>query len=66
MGKRVTPCLTPSRTDSPANECCAVCLGQFEEGDEVRMLLPCTHEFHKGCIDEWLLVAPANDVYTLP
>ena len=43
-----------------------MCLGQFEEGDEVRMLLPCTHEFHKGCIDEWLLVAPANDVYTLP
>ena len=32
---------------------CAICLGDFEEGDEVR-LLPCMHEFCKECIDGWI------------
>ena len=34
-------------------ETCAICLGDFEEGEEVR-LLPCLHEFCKGCIDLWI------------
>ena len=33
---------------------CYICLSQFEEGDQVR-ILPCDHEFHRGCIDKWLL-----------
>ena len=32
---------------------CAICLCDFEEGDEVR-LLPCYHEFCKECIDVWI------------
>ena len=32
---------------------CAICLGDFEDGEEVR-LLPCMHEFCKGCIDPWI------------
>mmetsp|Transcript_7215 Transcript_7215/g.18836 ORF Transcript_7215/g.18836 Transcript_7215/m.18836 type:complete len:437 (+) Transcript_7215:55-1365(+) len=32
---------------------CAICLGDFEEGEEVR-LLPCMHEFCKPCIDQWI------------
>lgn len=32
---------------------CSICLGNFEAGDEVRLLL-CQHEFHKQCIDQWL------------
>ncbi|XP_010269145.2 PREDICTED: probable E3 ubiquitin-protein ligase XERICO [Nelumbo nucifera] len=32
---------------------CAVCLTQFEEGEEVREL-ECKHEFHKECLDKWL------------
>jgi len=32
---------------------CSVCLENYEEGDEQR-ILPCFHKFHKGCIDRWL------------
>eukprot|EP00276_Gloeochaete_wittrockiana_P002556 CAMPEP_0184671214 /NCGR_PEP_ID=MMETSP0308-20130426/85366_1 /TAXON_ID=38269 /ORGANISM="Gloeochaete witrockiana, Strain SAG 46.84" /LENGTH=344 /DNA_ID=CAMNT_0027118297 /DNA_START=145 /DNA_END=1179 /DNA_ORIENTATION=- len=36
------------------NYTCAVCLGDFEQGEEVRVL-PCLHSFHCKCIDPWLL-----------
>ncbi|XP_057442976.1 E3 ubiquitin-protein ligase SIS3-like [Lotus japonicus] len=32
---------------------CLVCLEEFHEGNEVRGL-PCAHNFHVECIDEWL------------
>jgi hypothetical protein len=39
--------------DSMCNVC-GVCLADFEDGDELRVL-PCSHRFHKECIDHWLL-----------
>lgn len=33
---------------------CAICLGEFAEGDEMRMLPQCGHGFHVVCIDRWL------------
>jgi len=33
---------------------CSVCLGDFDFGQELR-LLPCNHYFHKECVDPWLL-----------
>ncbi|KAF5198904.1 Ring-h2 finger protein atl52 [Thalictrum thalictroides] len=33
---------------------CAVCLCEFEVGQEVRTLPECVHSFHVPCIDMWL------------
>lgn len=33
---------------------CAICLGEFGEKDEIRILPQCGHGFHVGCIDTWL------------
>ncbi|KAJ1304717.1 hypothetical protein OPQ81_005855 [Rhizoctonia solani] len=37
-------------------ETCPICILDFEEGDDVRVL-PCEgrHKFHKDCVDQWLL-----------
>ncbi|KAL9663172.1 hypothetical protein QQ045_028011 [Rhodiola kirilowii] len=34
---------------------CAVCLCEFNEEDNLRLLPMCSHAFHTGCIDTWLL-----------
>ena len=34
-------------------ECCAICIEDYLEGNEIRVL-PCSHAFHCKCIDPWL------------
>ncbi|KAF4351243.1 hypothetical protein G4B88_019345 [Cannabis sativa] len=33
---------------------CAVCLSEFAEEEELRILPECLHSFHKSCVDTWL------------
>nr|XP_023014121.1 protein goliath isoform X2 [Leptinotarsa decemlineata] len=35
-------------------ECCAICIEPYKLSETLR-ILPCRHEFHKNCIDPWLL-----------
>ncbi|KHN21991.1 RING-H2 finger protein ATL2 [Glycine soja] len=32
---------------------CAICLGEFEEGEWLKHLPHCSHSFHVSCIDTW-------------
>ena len=34
---------------------CPICLGDFVNGDTVRVL-PCKHLYHQKCVDQWLMV----------
>jgi len=43
---------TPDRSGGAENSC-AVCISEFEWGDMMRQL-PCSHNFHRACIDKWL------------
>ncbi|XP_051550129.1 RING finger protein 215 isoform X2 [Myxocyprinus asiaticus] len=48
---RCDPTLTqPVETDN-----CAVCLEQYNNNQCLRVL-PCLHEFHRDCVDPWLLL----------
>ncbi|KAJ1272538.1 hypothetical protein BS78_06G209600 [Paspalum vaginatum] len=33
---------------------CSVCLGEFRDGESLRLLPKCSHAFHQQCIDKWL------------
>ena len=45
-------CRTASNADSEKD--CCICQSSFDAGDVVRTL-PCGHEFHKCCVDKWLV-----------
>jgi len=47
-GKKCMEISEPSTNDS-----CAVCILDYKNGDLLKTL-PCSHKFHKGCIDKWL------------
>ncbi|XP_043064172.1 protein goliath isoform X2 [Drosophila ficusphila] len=50
----------PTKTGKSSDEkdldsdCCAICIEAYKPTDTIR-ILPCKHEFHKNCIDPWLI-----------
>ena len=35
------------------NDTCCICLSQFVNGERIRILPSCKHEFHSDCISQW-------------
>lgn len=46
--------ITSNYSQESKEDLCAVCLSEFNEGDEVRVLPDCMHTFHVSCVDKWL------------
>ncbi|KUJ14332.1 uncharacterized protein LY89DRAFT_752304 [Mollisia scopiformis] len=44
---------TPTNKIPQEDSSCSICLEDFVESEEVR-LLPCDHKFHPKCVDPWL------------
>lgn len=42
------------RTSGGSATECSICLGDFVDGEKVRVLPECNHEFHVKCVDKWL------------
>lgn len=38
---------------------CSVCLGEFQDGESLRLLPKCSHAFHLHCINTWLKSQPS-------
>ncbi|KAG2319200.1 hypothetical protein Bca52824_012413 [Brassica carinata] len=43
-----------SAGDGGSSNECAICLTEFSDGEEIRILPLCGHAFHVACIDKWL------------
>ncbi|XP_040380411.1 RING-H2 finger protein ATL74 [Oryza brachyantha] len=52
---RSIPVEVYSGGEETAGDVCAICLGEFADGEKVRVLPRCGHGFHVRCVDAWLV-----------
>ncbi|XP_010533638.1 PREDICTED: E3 ubiquitin-protein ligase RHA1B-like [Tarenaya hassleriana] len=57
LAGEILPVVRFSELNRPGSgsECCAVCLYEFEDEDEIRRLTNCRHIFHRSCLDRWMM-----------
>ena len=46
--------LAGGRAAGEEDTACIICMMEFEEGEELRLLY-CRHFYHQGCVDQWLM-----------
>ena len=46
--------LAGGRGGSEEDTACVICMAEFEEGEELRLLY-CRHFYHQQCVDTWLM-----------
>ncbi|PKA57626.1 RING-H2 finger protein ATL72 [Apostasia shenzhenica] len=51
--RRIPVAVYGAGVNIPATDC-PICLGEFADGEKVRVLPRCNHGFHVRCIDTWL------------
>ncbi|XVE84339.1 hypothetical protein DITRI_Ditri17bG0004700 [Diplodiscus trichospermus] len=52
--KQIPVAVYETGVNFPSTEC-PICLGEFVDGEKVRVLPKCNHGFHVRCIDTWLV-----------
>lgn len=50
------PVVTFRKKSGQKLEECNICMTEYEEGDSQK-ILPCFHNYHASCIDQWISVS---------
>ncbi|KAI3887667.1 hypothetical protein MKX03_010189, partial [Papaver bracteatum] len=44
-----------NKINAPDQDCCAICLSEYESQDEINLLPNCRHIFHGSCLNRWMI-----------